>query len=95
MDLQGEGTRLHDWFLLCGASGHRRPQKMSWTFSFRSSCCGGGRLGLDVVLPWLWQRPAATAAIRPLAWERAHARGGALKRQKKEFPLWHSGNESD
>ena len=32
---------------------------------------------------WLWRRPAATASIRPLAWEPAYATGTALKRQKK------------
>ena len=52
---------------------------------------------------WLWCRPAATAAIQPLAWEPSYAVGEALKRKKKkrerprniemlrEFPLWFSG----
>ena len=31
----------------------------------------------------LWHRPAATAPIRPLAWEPPYAAGAALKRQKK------------
>ena len=31
---------------------------------------------------WLWRRPAATAPIRPLAWEHPYATGVALKRQK-------------
>jgi len=38
-------------------------------------------------LLWLWHRPAATALIRPLAWESPYAMGAALekaKRQKKE-----------
>ena len=45
---------------------------------------------------WLWCRPAATAQIRPLAWEPPYAVGGAKeiatkttttkkKRQKKNF----------
>ena len=37
---------------------------------------------------WLWHRPAATAPIRPLAWEPPYAMGAALekaKRQKKIF----------
>ena len=34
-------------------------------------------------LLWLWRRLAATAPIRPLAWEPPYAAGGALKRQKK------------
>ena len=33
-------------------------------------------------LLWLWCRPAATALIRPLAWEPPHAAGVALKKQK-------------
>ena len=37
---------------------------------------------MDLVLLWLWRRPAATAPIRPLAWEPPHAIGAALKRQK-------------
>ena len=32
---------------------------------------------------WLWHRPAATALIRPLAWEPPYAEGAALKRKKK------------
>ena len=30
----------------------------------------------------LWRRPAATAQIRPLPWDRPYASGAALKRQK-------------
>ena len=37
---------------------------------------------VDLVLLWLWRRPAATAPIRPLAWEPPHAKGAALKRSK-------------
>ena len=36
----------------------------------------------DQALLWLWCRPAATAPIRPLAWEPPYAAGAALKRQK-------------
>ena len=32
---------------------------------------------------WLWQKPAATAPIRPLAWEPPYAAGAALKKAKK------------
>jgi len=35
------------------------------------------------VLLWLWCRLAATARIRPLAWEPPYATGAALKRQNK------------
>ena len=37
----------------------------------------------DLALLWLWRRPAATAMIRPPAWEPPCAMGVALKRQKK------------
>ena len=52
--------------------------------------CGvGHRHGSDPVLLWLWCRPAATALIRPLAWEPPYATGEAQengkKTKKKEF----------
>ena len=46
------------------------------------SCGIGGRRGLDPVLPWLWCRPAAPAAIRPLAWEPPYASDAALEKTK-------------
>ena len=33
---------------------------------------------------WLWHRPAATAPIRPLAWETSYAAGAAPKRHKDQ-----------
>ena len=36
----------------------------------------------DLVLPWLWCGPAATALIGPLAWEPPYVVGAAIKRQK-------------
>ena len=39
----------------------------------------GRRRGLDLVLWWLWCRPAATALIGPLAWEPPYAAGVTLK----------------
>ena len=47
------------------------------------SCGVGHRRSLDPALLWLWRRPAATALIRPLAWESACATGLALRRKKK------------
>ena len=41
----------------------------------------------DPALPWLWNRPAAAAPIRPLAWEPPCATRAVLekaKRQKKK-----------
>ena len=43
----------------------------------------GHRGSLDLVLLWLWRMPAATALIRPLAWELPHAMSAALKCKKK------------
>ena len=37
----------------------------------------------DLALLWLWCRPAATAPIRPLAWELPYAVGAALKNKKQ------------
>ena len=48
------------------------------------SCAVGRRCGWDLVLLWLWCRLAATAPIRPLAWEPAYAKGAARKRQKDQ-----------
>ena len=42
----------------------------------------GHRSGLNLVLLWLWCRPAETALIRPLAWEPPYVAGAALKTQK-------------
>ena len=47
------------------------------------SCDVSCRLGLDPEWLWLWRRPAATAPIRPLAWEPPYAAGEAPKRKKK------------
>ena len=50
------------------------------------SCGVGRRRGLDPELLWLWCRLAATALIRPLAWEPPYAEGVAqemVKRQNK------------
>ena len=43
----------------------------------------GRRLGLDPALLWLWRRPAATAPIRPPAWELTYAVSAALEKDKK------------
>ena len=46
--------------------------------------CGiGHRRGSHPALLWLWWRPAATALIRPLAWEPPYAMGAALEKAKK------------
>ena len=43
----------------------------------------GRRRGLDPVLLWLWCRQAATALIRPLAWEPPYATEVAQENSKK------------
>ena len=46
---------------------------------------GVGRIcGSDPALLWLWCWPAAEALIRLLTWELPHAKGAALKSQKKK-----------
>ena len=46
------------------------------------SCGVGGRRGSDPALLCLWCRPAATALIRPQAWEPPYAVGAALEKAK-------------
>ena len=57
--------------------------------------CGvGHRHSSDPVSLWLWHGLAATAPIRPLAWEAPYASGVALeKRQKKKKDVVHIYNE--
>ena len=38
----------------------------------------------DLVLLWLWCRPAAVAPIQPLAWELPYAANAALNSKKKK-----------
>ena len=39
----------------------------------------------DLVLLWLWHRPAAAAPIPPVTWELLYAIGAALKIKKKKL----------
>ena len=51
----------------------------------------GCRRGWAPTLLWLWRRPAAaTALIRPLAWEPPYAAGAALKGQKTKNNNWEN-----
>ena len=43
----------------------------------------GHRCGWDLVLLWLWCRPAAVAPVGPLAWEPPYVVGVALKEKKE------------
>ena len=38
----------------------------------------------DLVLLWLWHRPAAAVPIQPLAWKLPYAAGVAIIRKKKK-----------
>ena len=49
------------------------------------SCGVGHRHGSDIALLQLWHRPAATAPIRPLAWEPLYTMGAALEKGKKKL----------
>ena len=44
---------------------------------------GLGQRVKDLVLLWLWPRPATLAPIQALAWERPYATRAALKKQTK------------
>ena len=44
----------------------------------------GHRHGSDPTLLWLWHRLAATAPIRPLAWEPPYAAGAAPEKAKRQ-----------
>ena len=48
------------------------------------SCSIDYRCGLDLVLLWLWHRPAGTAQNGSLAWELTYVTGAALKRHTKK-----------
>ena len=48
------------------------------------SCGVVHRCGSDPALLWLWRRLAASAPIRPLAWELPHAEGAALEKARDE-----------
>ena len=59
--------------------------------------CGVGhrRSGSVPVLLWLWGRPAATAPIRPLAWEPPYTTDAASEKTKKAYPPEKEEEESN
>ena len=61
-----------------------RPPSMGWGSSVAIGCGVSGRSGSVLALLWLWRRPAATAPIRPLAWETPCAAGVALKSKSRK-----------
>ena len=48
------------------------------------SCSVGCRRGSAPALLWLWRRPAATALIKPLAWEPPYVAGAASEKRQKD-----------
>ena len=44
----------------------------------------GRRRGSDPALLWFWRRLAATALIRPLAWEPPYAAGASLEKAERQ-----------
>ena len=60
------------------------PCSVGYGSSISVSCGVGCRRGADPKLLRLWHRPAATAPIRPLAWELPYAAGAALENTKRQ-----------
>ena len=57
---------------------------MGYGSGIAMSCGAGHRCRSDLVSLWLWHRLAATAPIRPLAWEPPYASGAALEKTKRQ-----------
>ena len=49
------------------------------------SCGVGCRRSSDPLLLWLWRRPAATALMRPLAWEPPYAVEAAQEMAERQI----------
>ena len=57
------------------------------------SCGVGCRRGSDPAWLWLWRRTAATALIRPLAWEPPYVSGMAPEKAKKKKKIKFEASE--
>ena len=66
---------------------------MGYGSGLAMGCGVGHRCGSDLMLLYLWHRPAATAPVEPLAWEPPYAMIAALKKdqKKKKWKLGHGG----
>ena len=71
----GNESDCHPW----GCCFYPWPLSVGQDSSFAMRCGVGYRCSSDLVLLWLWRKPAAAALIRPLAWELPYAEGAALK----------------
>ena len=58
------------------------PCSVGWGSSVAVGCVVGHKYSSDLVLLWLWPKPAAVAPIGPLAWEPPYAAVWPLKGQK-------------
>ena len=75
---------IQEFPLWCGGNKSNQNHEVLGLISALATSCGAGcRRGSDLMLLWLWRRPAATAPIGLLAWEPLYATGVALKRKKK------------
>ena len=73
-DQEPRGCRFNPW-----------PCSVGWGSGIAMSYGVGRRCSSDPEkLLWLWCRPAATAPIRPLAWEPPYAMSAALKSKKRK-----------
>ena len=61
-----------------------RDRSLAFLNGIAMSCGAGHRCGSDPALLWIWCRPAATALIRPLAWEPPYAMSVALEKTKNK-----------
>ena len=60
------------------------PGLIQWVKDPVAVSCGlGYRWVSDLMLLWLWCRPAAVAPVGPLAWEPPYAKDVALKSKNK------------
>ena len=75
--------RVKDQTLSLGGCGFDWPRSVGEGSDVAVTCGVGRRRGLDPAWLRLWCRPAATAPIRPLAWELPCGAGAALKRKSK------------
>ena len=58
-----------------------------------ASCGIDYRYGSDLLLPWLWCKPAAASLIQPLAQEPPYAAGVAIERYKERNTEHQAGSQ--